>query len=189
MRALWFETPLGPMVALGDSRALEGLHFGGAKHLPETAGCEDGRDCLLLRRVKLQVEEYFAGRRLVFDLPLATRGTDLQQAVWNALSRIPAGGPISYSELARWVGRPRAVRAVAQAVGRNPWTLVRPCHRVIGSDGSLTGFAGGLERKSALLAHEAKLWKNGLGPDCSVSRSVGAEVTPMRALQGPVSGS
>ncbi len=135
------------MVAIGDAQALSGLHFAGARHLPDIAACEEGRDCLLLRRVALQVADYFEGRRTVFDLPLTARGTALQQAVWRELAEIPMGSTISYAELAARVGRPRAIRAVAQAVGRNPWTLIRPCHRVIGSNGSLTGFAGGLERK------------------------------------------
>ncbi len=188
MRALWFDTPLGPMVALGDSHALSGLHFGGAKHLPDVKDCEDGRDCLLLRRARLQVEEYFAGRRSRFDLPLAQTGTDLQSAVWETLSGIALGSTISYLELAHRVNRPLAVRAVAQAVGRNPWTLIRPCHRVIGSDGSLTGFAGGLERKSALLALEARLLRNGPVPSGNHA-SAGALVHTMRAAGRPASGS
>lgn len=188
MRAMWFETPLGPMVAIGDAHALAGLHFGGAKHLPNLEQCEEVRDCLLLRRVQHQVQEYFAGRRASFDLPLAERGTDLQRAVWEALAHIPLGTTISYLELARRVGRPRAVRAVAQAVGRNPWTLLRPCHRVVGSDGSLTGFAGGLERKSALLALEGKVSRNNRAPADSSDRPVAADVHPMRAANRPGSG-
>lgn len=189
MRAMWFETPLGPMVAIGDAHELAGLHFGGAKHLPDLAQCEEVRDCLLLRRVQHQVQEYFAGRRPGFDLPLAARGTDLQRAVWEALAQIPLGTTISYLELARRVGRPLAVRAVAQAVGRNPWTLLRPCHRVVGSDGSLTGFAGGLERKSALLALEARLSRNNRAPADSPDRPAAADVRPMRAANRPGSGS
>ena len=117
MRALWFDTPLGAMVAVGDAQTLGGLHFSGARHLPDLTRCEDGRDCLLLRRVQLQVGEYFEGRRTDFDLPLIARGTALQSAVWEALGSIAIGTTISYSELALRVGRPRAVRAVAQAVG------------------------------------------------------------------------
>lgn len=189
MRAMWFETPLGPMVAIGDSRALAGLHFAGAKHLPDLSDCEAVRDCLLLRRVQHQVQDYFAGRRRGFDLPLAQRGTDLQRAVWDALAQVPLGETISYLELAQRVGNPRAVRAVAQAVGRNPWTLIRPCHRIIGSNGSLTGFAGGLERKSALLAHEARLLRNAPDTPTPQARPAAAAVRPMRAVQRPGSGS
>jgi methylated-DNA-[protein]-cysteine S-methyltransferase len=177
------------MVAVGDAQTLCGLHFGGARHLPDLAGCEDGRDCLLLRRVQLQVGDYFEGRRTGFELPLVARGTALQSAVWEALDSIALGTTISYGELASRVGRPRAVRAVAQAVGRNPWTLIRPCHRVVGADGSLTGFAGGLERKAALLAHEARLAR-APGPaerTSGVGLQKGAAITPMRIRPRPAS--
>lgn len=189
MRALWFDTPLGAMVALGDSRALSGLHFSGARHLPDVSACEDGRDCLLLRRVSQRINAYFNGHRGAFDIPLDAPGTPLQQAVWQALAEIPLGSTISYSELATRVGRPRAVRAVAQAVGRNPWTIIRPCHRVVGSDGSLTGFAGGLERKSALLAHEARLAREAGVVDsmCARSSGEGAEVMQMSSARRPAS--
>jgi methylated-DNA-[protein]-cysteine S-methyltransferase len=189
MRALWFDTPLGAMVAVGDAQTLCCLHFGGARHLPDLAGYEDGRDCLLLRRVQLQVGDYFEGRRTGFELPLVARGTALQSAVWEALDSIALGTTISYGELASRVGRPRAVRAVAQAVGRNPWTLIRPCHRVVGADGSLTGFAGGLERKAALLAHEARLAR-APGPaerTSGVGLQKGAAITPMRIRPRPAS--
>lgn len=189
MRALWFDTPLGAMVAVGNAQALHGLHFGGARHLPDLSACEEGRDCLLLRRVQLQVGEYFEGRRTAFDIALVAEGTDLQCSVWQALDAIALGATISYSELAARVGRPRAVRAVAQAVGRNPWTLIRPCHRVVGANGSLTGFAGGLERKAALLAHEARLARATSQAEGASDRrlSKGAAVTPMRATRRPAS--
>ena len=182
MRALWFDTPLGAMVALGNAQTLRGLHFGGAKHLPDLQGCEEGRECLLLRRVQRQVGEYFEGQRSAFDVPLDHEGTDLQKAVWQALADIPVGSTISYSQLAARVGAPRAVRAVAQAVGRNPWTLIRPCHRIIGSNGSLTGFAGGLERKSALLAHEARMARERGAAEVAqgFARQKSADITPMR---------
>lgn len=189
MRALWFDTPLGAMVAIGDAQALRGLHFSGARHLPDLTACEEGRDCLLLRRAQLQVGEYFAGRRTAFDIALAADGTALQTAVWEALDSIDLGTTISYTELATRVGRPRAVRAVAQAVGRNPWTLIRPCHRVVGANGSLTGFAGGLERKSALLAHEARVARaTGTGSAAAPpARQTSAAVTPMRIAPQPAS--
>ncbi len=189
MRALWFDTPLGAMVAVGNTQTLCGLHFGGARHLPDLVSCEDGRDCLLLRRVQLQVGEYFDGRRTGFDLPLTARGTGLQSTVWEALNLIALGTTISYGELAARVGRPRAVRAVAQAVGRNPWTLIRPCHRVVGADGSLTGFAGGLERKAALLAHETRLAREPgrVKRTSGVGGQKGAAITPMRIRPRPAS--
>jgi methylated-DNA-[protein]-cysteine S-methyltransferase len=104
-----------------------------------------------------QLDEYFAGTRHEFDLPLAPRGTPFQLAVWNALLAIPYGETKSYAEIARSVGSPKAVRAVGQANGRNPIAIVVPCHRVIGSDQSLTGFGGGIERKQYLLGLEGSL--------------------------------
>ncbi len=101
-----------------------------------------------------ELDEYFAGRRRAFDLVLAPAGTPFQLAVWEELRRIPFGGTTTYGELARRVGRPTAARAVGAAVGRNPISIIVPCHRVVGSDGALTGFAGGLDRKRALLALE-----------------------------------
>jgi len=101
-----------------------------------------------------QLREYFDQRRRSFDLVLAPSGTEFQQAVWQALQTIDCGDTISYAELARRIGKPTAVRAVGAANGRNPIPIIIPCHRVIGSDGSLTGFGGGLEVKRALLAHE-----------------------------------
>ena len=189
MRALWFDTPLGAMVALGDAHALRGLHFGGARHLPDLTRCDEGRDCLLLRRVQVQIAEYFDGKRTAFELPLAASGTALQEAVWSALAAIPLGTTVSYSELARRVQHPRAIRAVAQAVGRNPWSIIRPCHRVIGSNGSLTGFAGGLERKAALLAHEARTARALAPTSAATARAQprSAEITPMRPAKRPAS--
>jgi methylated-DNA-[protein]-cysteine S-methyltransferase len=101
-----------------------------------------------------QLDEYFAGERRDFDLELDLRGTEFQRAVWDELLRIPYGETMSYGELARRLGRPERVRAVGAANGRNPVAIVVPCHRVIGADGSLTGYGGGLDRKRALLAVE-----------------------------------
>ncbi len=101
-----------------------------------------------------QLTTYFDGRRHRFDLPLDPRGTDFQQSVWSALLDIPYGETRSYAEIARAIGHPSAVRAVGAANGRNPLSIVAPCHRVVGSNGALTGFAGGLETKRWLLAHE-----------------------------------
>jgi methylated-DNA-[protein]-cysteine S-methyltransferase len=101
-----------------------------------------------------QLNEYFAGKRRAFDLPLAPRGTDFQLACWNELQQIPFGGTISYSELARRIARPNAVRAVGAANGANPIPIIIPCHRVIGANGTLTGYGGGLHIKRALLAIE-----------------------------------
>ncbi len=104
-----------------------------------------------------QIDAYFAGTRTAFDLPLDFRGTDFQKRVWRELVAIPFGEVRSYAEVARAIGRPAAVRAVGAANGRNPISIVAPCHRVIGSNGRLTGFAGGLEAKAYLLRHEGAL--------------------------------
>ncbi len=105
-----------------------------------------------------QLDEYFAGRRRVFDLPLALRGTPFQLAVWEELQRLPFGATCTYTELARRVGRPAAVRAVGRANATNPVSLVVPCHRVVGTDGTLTGYGGGLGVKRALLELEGARW-------------------------------
>ncbi|MEM9037765.1 MAG: methylated-DNA--[protein]-cysteine S-methyltransferase [Actinomycetota bacterium] len=101
-----------------------------------------------------QLDEYFAGERTSFDLPLDLRGTEFQVAAWEALAEIPYGETVSYSEQAERIGRPTAVRAIGAANGKNPVSIVLPCHRVVGADGSLTGFAGGVDAKRALLDHE-----------------------------------
>lgn len=108
----------------------------------------------LLLEVANQLEDYFAGRRSSFDVELDLRGTDFQRAVWKELSRIAYGKTVSYAEIAKRVGKPTGARAVGAAVGRNPVSIVVPCHRVIGSNGQLTGFAGGLASKTRLLALE-----------------------------------
>jgi len=111
----------------------------------------------VLTRAARQLAEYFAGTRRTFDLPLAftTRATPFQQKVWRALLTIPFGETRSYGEIAAQIGSPRAVRAVGAANGRNPISIIAPCHRVIGSNGDLTGFGGGMEAKAWLLAHES----------------------------------
>ena len=108
----------------------------------------------ILERVRAQLDDYFAGRITTFDLPLGAQGTAFQTQVWRALQAIPFGHTISYGELARRIGDAKAMRAVGAANGRNPIPIIVPCHRVIGANGSLTGFGGGIERKRWLLAHE-----------------------------------
>jgi methylated-DNA-[protein]-cysteine S-methyltransferase len=102
----------------------------------------------------MQLAEYFAGQRTRFTLPLAPAGTPFQRAVWSGIATVPAGATISYSELALRAGHPGCVRAAGAATGRNPWSIVIPCHRIVGADGALVGYAGGLERKRSLLALE-----------------------------------
>ncbi len=151
------DSPVGPLSIAADDTALRAIEFQRNRH-PVRRG-DDWRegDSPLLRRARRQLEEYFAGRRRVFELPLAPRGTAFQCAVWNALATIPYGATISYAELASRAGRPAAVRAVGAANGRNPLPIVLPCHRVIGADGSLTGFGGGLPTKQYLLKLEGAL--------------------------------
>ncbi|MCI4589187.1 methylated-DNA--[protein]-cysteine S-methyltransferase [Sphingobium sp. BYY-5] len=115
---------------------------------------EERPDHPVLVEAQAQLTAYFAGLRSRFDLPLDPRGTDFQRSVWTALLDIPFGETCSYADIARAIGRPSAVRAVGAANGRNPLSIVAPCHRVVGSNGALTGFAGGLEVKRWLLAHE-----------------------------------
>ena len=117
----------------------------------------------LLEKAEAQLQEYFAGKRKTFDLPLKLEGTEFQERVWQALCRIPYGSTCSYSELAAAAGRPKAIRAAAQACHVNPIGIVVPCHRVIGKDGSLTGYAGGIEKKKFLLElehrNEEQVWQ------------------------------
>jgi len=146
---------LGEILLTSDGARLTGLYFEGQKDEPSVR--PDWRldeHAAPLQQARLQLQEYASGKREEFDLPLALRGTDFQRRVWQALLGVPFGRTISYAELARRVGAPTAARAVGAAVGRNPVGVVVPCHRIVGADGSLTGYAGGLDRKRALLAHE-----------------------------------
>jgi methylated-DNA-[protein]-cysteine S-methyltransferase len=151
-------SPLGRMIVAATDRGLAGVWFEGQRHLPDTSAWRvDGRHPVLVRAVQ-QLTEYFAGARTVFDLPLDLHGgTAFQQSVWHALLQIPRGTTTSYGALSSDIGKPAAVRAVGAAVGRNPISVIVPCHRVVGSGGALTGYAGGLDRKAALLELEAAL--------------------------------
>ncbi len=153
-----FNSPLGPVIVAATDRGVAGVWFEGQRHLPDRSAWRvDDRHPVLVRAVR-QLGEYFAGRRTAFDLPLDLHGgTAFQQSVWQALLKIPRGTTTSYGALSSGIGKPAAVRAVGAAVGRNPIGVIVPCHRVIGSDGSLTGYAGGLDRKAALLELEAAL--------------------------------
>lgn len=144
------DTPVGPLRLDTDGDALTGLRFG----LGTPAGDRDDADPVL-RAAADQLAEYFAGERHGFDLPLTPRGTAFQQSVWAQLRLIPYGTTVSYGEIARRLGAPNAFRAVGLANGRNPIAIVVPCHRVVGADGSLTGFGGGMPAKRTLLDLEA----------------------------------
>jgi methylated-DNA-[protein]-cysteine S-methyltransferase len=150
-----YESPLGPMILAATRYGVAGIWFEGQRHLPDSSGWPEQARHPVLRQAIGQLEDYFAGRRTHFDLPLDLQaGTPFQQSVWNALLSVPHGGTTSYAVLGRRIGRPAAARAVGAAVGRNPLSIVVPCHRVLGAGGSLTGYAGGLERKNALLQLE-----------------------------------
>ncbi len=152
----YFDSPLGRMLLTSNGCALSGVYFVGQKHAAMPAGDWAQEPCAaLFAQAQTELAQYFAGERKCFDLPLAPAGTSFQTRVWQALRAIPCGTTRTYKELAQSLGVPRSGRAVAAAVGRNPISVVAPCHRVIGSDGSLTGYAGGLERKRALLELEA----------------------------------
>jgi methylated-DNA-[protein]-cysteine S-methyltransferase len=150
-------TPLGKLLLARTARGLAGVWFEGQKHHPEPLTALRRPDDALLRRAADQLHAYFAGERDDFDLPLDLHGTPFQRAVWQALLAIPAGRTRSYGEIARELGSASAVRAVGGAVGRNPVSVIVPCHRVVGTDGSLTGYAGGVYRKRALLEREHAL--------------------------------
>ncbi|TDU80740.1 methylated-DNA-[protein]-cysteine S-methyltransferase [Prosthecobacter fusiformis] len=149
-------SPIGPITLVATDAGLSGLYLEGQRHWPrdaETWKRED--DGTRFDPVLTALARYFMGKSFHFDLPLDfVTGTPFQQQVWQALKLIPAGQTWTYSQLAAHVNAPAAVRAVGAAVGRNPLSIIIPCHRVIGGNGSLTGYAGGLERKRWLLAHE-----------------------------------
>ena len=154
--ALRWESPVGPILLLSDGRALTGLYIG-AEHRNAPATAAGTPTDELLERARAELARYFAGEDVVFSIPLAPRGTAFQRDVWRALLTIPRGETRSYHDVAEAIGRPRAVRAVGQANARNPISIFVPCHRVIGRDGSLTGYGGGLDVKRWLLDHEARL--------------------------------
>ena len=150
-----FDGPLGGMTLAATARGLAGVWFNDQRHRPDYAQWPVQADHPVLQQAVQQLQQYLAGQRSDFDLPLDLRsGTAFQQSVWQALLQIPAGSTTSYGAIGTQVGKPKAVRAVGAAVGRNPIGIVVPCHRVMGADGSLTGYAGGLERKASLLRLE-----------------------------------
>lgn len=154
----WHEidSPIGRLLLAGDGIHLTCIHFQSGPH-PLAPQREWEESSAPFERASAQLQEYFSGRRRAFDLPLAPAGTEFQRRVWRALATIAYGATISYGELARRVGNPRACRAVGLANGANPLPIVVPCHRVIGANGSLTGFGGGLPIKRALLALEGSM--------------------------------
>lgn len=151
-----YESSLGKLLMQSDGQVLTGLHFHDEKHAPRLeADWRFDTDLPVFERTRIQLDEYFAGTRRVFDVPIRPMGTAFQQRVWEVLLRIPYGVTTTYGAMARDLGQPTAMRAVGAANGRNPISIIVPCHRAIGADGTLTGYAGGLHRKRALLELES----------------------------------
>jgi methylated-DNA-[protein]-cysteine S-methyltransferase len=151
------ESPIGDLLLMGDGSALTGLHMHAAGEGAAAADPAWEHDPGAFAEVEAQLRAYFDGERTEFDLELAPSGTDFQLDVWRALVEVPYGETASYGEIARRVGRPTGFRAVGAANGQNPIAVIIPCHRIIGSGGSLTGYGGGLDRKRLLLDLEAGL--------------------------------
>ena len=146
------DSPVGPLTLVERDGALAGLYMVEHRHMPALPDDEDPR---ILPAAREQLAAYFDGTLQDFDVEVFAAGTPFQEAVWKGLRQIPYGETWSYRDLAEHLGNPKAVRAVGLANGRNPVSIVVPCHRVVGANGSLTGYGGGLERKQWLLAHEA----------------------------------
>jgi methylated-DNA-[protein]-cysteine S-methyltransferase len=161
----FYSSPVGTLVLTSDGQALTGLHLphhdGGPAPL---SGPGWRRDDSAFRAAREQLDAYFAGELRAFRVPMNMAGTPFQRLAWQGLLTIPYGATISYAEQARRIGRPGASRAVGAANGRNPIAIIVPCHRVIGADGSLTGYGGGLDMKEWLLEHEASVLGAGTHP-------------------------
>ena len=160
MHYCYLQTPVGKLLLAGDEQGLRQVDFQDGPH-PARPRPDWQKDAKPLAAVSAQLREYFSGRRRRFEVPLAPEGTEFQLKVWQALRGIPYGETWSYGQLARRIGKPRAARAVGAANGRNPLPIIVPCHRVIGADGTLTGFGGGLKIKHKLLeleSGEQQLW-------------------------------
>jgi len=150
----YFESPIGRLLLTSDGTALTGLYMEPSRKAQCTDGWIEDVSVAPLSATVRQLTEYFEGTRREFDLPLRLQGTAFQQRVWRQLTEIPYGQTWSYGQLATRIDKPSASRAVGLANGRNPISILVPCHRVIGADGSLTGYGGGIERKRWLLVHE-----------------------------------
>ncbi len=163
------DTPLGPLTALASDAGLMGLWFDAQQHCPGLLEAPLEPTQRWLAQTRVELDEYFAGRRRRFGMALAPQGTPFQEAVWRVLCTIACGDTTSYGRIAREVGSPLASRAVGAAVGRNPISIIVPCHRVIGENGTLTGYAGGLHRKQALLDLEGVALAPGARHEAQVS--------------------
>jgi methylated-DNA-[protein]-cysteine S-methyltransferase len=150
-----FDSPLGRMLAMATDDAITDLHIVSGKYVPTLDDrCVDTPKLPVFLQLRQELSDYFAGKRKSFDVKLAPEGTEFQKAAWMALTKIPYGQTRTYGEQAAAIGRPKAVRAIGAANGRNPIGVVVPCHRVIGANGTLTGYAGGLDKKEFLLKLE-----------------------------------
>ena len=149
----YYDSPLGTVTLQANEQGLLGVWFETYTTKPEDLGTQED-SFPVFQSVKEQLDRYFAGEAVQFDVPIAATGTPFQQSVWHALTTIPYGETWSYAQLADAIGNPKAVRAVGLANGKNPVSVIVPCHRVIGKNGKLTGYAGGIERKQRLLAIE-----------------------------------
>jgi methylated-DNA-[protein]-cysteine S-methyltransferase len=151
-----YESPYGQMLLVANDEGLCGVYFGGQKYYPQIESpLRRDANQATLRQAKRELTQYFAGKRKRFEVKLVPEGTPFQRSVWKAISSVKFGETISYGELAQRAGYPGSARAAGAATGRNPIGIIVPCHRIVGSNGSLTGYAGGLDRKRALLALEA----------------------------------
>jgi methylated-DNA-[protein]-cysteine S-methyltransferase len=151
----WLESPLGAVLMTADARSLTGLYLQGQKYFPQLSqDWQETKTLTLFEQTQTQLAEYFAHQRQQFDLPLDPPGTAFQKRVWQQLCKIPYGETISYGTLAQRLDKPTASRAVGAANGKNPISIIVPCHRVVATNGLLTGYAGGLDRKQWLLQHE-----------------------------------
>jgi len=149
------KSPIGELMLVADDTALTGVYFGGHDHVPAASeGWTRDAQHPVLRKAALQLQEYLSGKRKSFEIPLRLTGTDFQEKVWQQIARIPYGETISYAELAKRAGNPQAIRAAGTTTGRNPVSIIVPCHRVVGKNGGLGGFGGGLDRKRFLLSLE-----------------------------------
>jgi len=158
-----FKSPLGDLMLVTDGSALVGLYFVGSDHVPDSSKrWARNEEHAILRQAAGELREYFAAKRRTFSLPLRLTGTEFQEKIWREIASIPYGQTVSYSDLATRVGAPNAVRAAGTSTGRNPVSIIIPCHRVVGKNGNMRGFAGGLGRKQRLLGLEnggKKTWE------------------------------
>jgi len=150
-----YQSPHGQMLLVATGKGLAGVYFRGQKYFPD-AKKQWQRDprCAILKQAKRELAQYFAGRRKRFDVALDPDGTPFQRSVWKSIARVAFGKTLTYGELAKRAGHPGSARAAGAATGRNPISIMVPCHRILGANGSLTGYAGGLARKRALLRLE-----------------------------------